>query len=169
MKLELKIYIYNKYIMGKFRVTTRMLMSISFKNMQADSPVWVSGGWLCPCWSPHPTHKPRCCFLQWWRSLGWDRRHTLLAPRHINSRTQQMSWHGHANKDMMTLYGTKKKQISVPNDLFSGIVSKGATVVGETPIEEATQHWGQEESVTLQDHHLFFQTRYLTHWTSWQF
>lgn len=52
--------------------------------------------------------------------------------------------------------------------LFCGIVSKGTAVVREAPAEEAARQRRQEESVSRQDHNLFFQTQYLTHWASRQ-
>lgn len=52
--------------------------------------------------------------------------------------------------------------------LFCGSVSKGAAVVREAPAEEAAQQRRQEETVSLQDDNLFFQTQYLTYWASRQ-
>lgn len=51
--------------------------------------------------------------------------------------------------------------------LRCGIVSEGTAVVWEAPAEEAGQRRRQEEPISLQDHNLFLQTRYLTHLASW--
>lgn len=55
-----------------------------------------------------------------------------------------------------------------PTYLSCGVVSKRTAVVREAPAEKAAQQRRQQEAVSLQNHHLFFQTHNLTDGTSAQ-